>query len=67
MLPSVNILYAVKRASTVEILYYCPCCESINELRLHPELTFLRCTNCGEALSAASAKIEAVNPPPEDQ
>ena len=67
MADHVAILYAVKRKATVQLLYYCPSCEAVNEIALSGNLASLRCRECDEQLSAIEARVEAINPPTREQ
>ena len=64
---AVDRLFVVKRRMTVEILYYCPNCESINEVLGTQKLDELRCKECQASLTAEGSTIEAVNPPAQEQ
>jgi len=62
----IHTIVAVKRKTRVQLLYYCPRCESVNELDTFI-LTDLECHDCEEPLSAEAAVLEVINPGPEEQ
>jgi len=53
-------LYVVKRRLKLEVLYYCPLCESVNEVFLAHLLDVLKCRECAAALTAEDAVLEIV-------
>jgi len=67
MIQRVDIIYAVKRKVTVQLLYYCPRCESTNEIRVDEKLDSLICHDCRAEVSAVSATIEGITPPSDEQ
>jgi hypothetical protein len=67
MVQFVRTIFAVKRKTKVQLLYYCPRCESINEVPVDLQLLRLVCHDCGCELSGEAAILEVINPPPDEQ
>lgn len=62
MKAAIDKLFVMNRGSYVEILYYCPICESINELSTEQKFDNLICRNCQALLTAQSSPIEIGDP-----
>jgi len=67
MVGDIDKLFVVKRSMAIQVLYYCPRCESINEVVDLQQLDALRCHECACELSATSAYLEAITPPADEQ
>ena len=53
-------LYVVKRRLKLEVLYYCPLCEAVNEVLFAQSLSGLSCRECAASLTAEDAVLEIV-------
>lgn len=60
MLRSVDKLYVIKRPRRIQILFYCPECESVNELESRQDLTCLRCRDCRKELDGSEGTLEVI-------
>lgn len=62
----VTVLFAANREGRVEIVYYCPTCEAVNEL-IGRDTRILLCRECKALLTARHASIEVIHEQPEEQ
>ena len=57
----IDQIFVVKRADRLELLFFCPVCESVNELTIPHSLASLTCRNCGlVTLDARSSRVEVI-------
>jgi hypothetical protein len=53
----ISVLYVANRCGQIDIVYYCPRCEAVNEL-VGRDVKRLLCRECHAWLSACSAALE---------
>jgi hypothetical protein len=66
MKEAVDKLFVVKRGARLEVLFYCPHCEAVNEIGPGFELERLLCRECHTSLDAVHATVDVLNPPREE-
>ena len=54
----IDCLCIAKHANTLQVLYYCPGCESVNEVPCPSDLRALTCRDCGQVNDASEARIQ---------
>ena len=60
MFPFIDILYVVKRPSQIQVLYYCPFCEAVNELCCTHDLWDISCRDCERRVRATHSVMELI-------
>ncbi len=58
----VEILFIANRGSRIEILYYCPRCESVNEALSSDDLSAMKCRDCQQINDASAEPLELDEP-----
>jgi hypothetical protein len=58
----VQTLFVTNREGRIEIVYYCPICEAVNDL-IGRSTDQLLCRECKGLLSATNAQLEVTHPP----
>jgi hypothetical protein len=54
----IDRLCIAKREYSLEVLYYCPRCESVNEIPCPHDLRKLVCHDCGQLNDASQARLQ---------
>jgi hypothetical protein len=63
----VDLLFVAVHHAVLQALYYCPRCETANEIAYPQDLRQLVCRECGQENNASEAKIETTNPRAESE
>ena len=54
-------VFMVRRHMRFELLYYCPTCESVNEISTFDNIAALVCHDCKQVCSATWAALEIID------